>query len=189
MLAKKSRSGATLILVATGRTTVTRSVSRRVRRDDVAGEHGARTAKKSLPLTLIGSGRALRPLQCATASAAEFASDSSLEGTGTTHQFFEWRDNGNSSWYRAALSGNDRCPALTRPNSDVTPGQGGVARCGQCPLSNGRHVIGPSICRKPLVFNANTQTKAFVAPGRESMGPLNLYEVYRAIARMRASAG
>ena len=58
---------------------------------------------------------------------------------------------------------------VTRPSSDVTPGQGGVARCGQCPLSNGPepNAICPSICRKPLVFNANTQTKAFVAPGRD----------------------
>src|SRR6266566_5399713 len=45
----------------------------------------------------------------------------------------------------------------------------GVAPGGQCPLSNGRqqNVIGTSICRKPLLFNANTQTKAFVAPGRD----------------------
>src|SRR5213592_4519189 len=44
-------------------TTVARSVSGRVRRHDVAGEYGARTAEESLPLTLIGSGRALRPLR------------------------------------------------------------------------------------------------------------------------------
>src|SRR6266404_6892657 len=39
------------------RTTVARSVSGRVRRQDVAGEYGARTAEEWLPLTLIGSGR------------------------------------------------------------------------------------------------------------------------------------
>ena len=100
MLAEKSRSGATLILVATGRTTVTRSVSRRVRRDDVAGEHGARTAKESLPLTLMGSGRALRPLQCAAASAAEFASDSSLEEAVSSELVSEAKFPGNWEKYR-----------------------------------------------------------------------------------------
>jgi hypothetical protein len=42
----------------------------------------------------------------------------------------------------------------------------GVAKC---PLSKGPepNVIGRSICRKPLVFNASTQTKALVAPGRD----------------------
>jgi hypothetical protein len=41
-------------------------------------------------------------------------------------------------------------------------------RSGQCPLSNDReqNVIGTSIRRKKLLFNANTQTKAFIAPGR-----------------------
>src|SRR5437660_1140956 len=39
-------------------TTVARSVSGRVRRRNVAREYGARTAKESLPLTLIGSGNA-----------------------------------------------------------------------------------------------------------------------------------
>src|SRR5713226_7277687 len=46
-------------------TTVAWSVSGRVRRHDIAREFGARTAKESLSLTLIGSARALRPLQCA----------------------------------------------------------------------------------------------------------------------------
>src|SRR5580704_3408448 len=41
------------------RTAVARFVSRRVRRHDVAREYGARAAKESLRLTLIGSGRAL----------------------------------------------------------------------------------------------------------------------------------
>src|SRR5712692_7792422 len=41
-------------------TTVTRSVSARVRRHDVAREYGARTAKERLPLTLIGSGPDMR---------------------------------------------------------------------------------------------------------------------------------
>src|SRR5437588_8684174 len=44
-------------------TTVARSVPGRVRRHDVAGEYGARTAEERLSLTLIGSGRASRPLQ------------------------------------------------------------------------------------------------------------------------------
>src|SRR6266849_2883549 len=43
------------------RTTVAWSVSGRVRRHDVAREYGARTAKESLRLTLIGAGRALHP--------------------------------------------------------------------------------------------------------------------------------
>src|SRR5712691_2046368 len=44
-------------------TTVAWSVSGRVRRHDVAREYGARPANESLPLTLIGSGRASRALQ------------------------------------------------------------------------------------------------------------------------------
>src|SRR5260370_39295420 len=40
-------------------TTVARSVSGRVRRQDAAREYGARTATESLPLTLIGSGRTI----------------------------------------------------------------------------------------------------------------------------------
>src|SRR5215213_4484196 len=44
-------------------TAIPRSVSRRVRRHDIAREYGARTANEPLRLALIGSVRALRSLQ------------------------------------------------------------------------------------------------------------------------------
>src|SRR5262249_4414575 len=50
------------------RTTVAWSVSRRVRRDDVAREYGTRTAQESLRLKLIGLGRAAHFPRCAAAS-------------------------------------------------------------------------------------------------------------------------
>ena len=48
-------------------------------------------------------------------------------------------------------------------------GPGTIARGGQFPPTNGRDANASTslICRKPLLFHAILQTKAFVAPGRD----------------------
>jgi hypothetical protein len=76
--------------------------------------------------------------------------------------------------YLAENAGWRRKPPICVPPSGAaespqTTGPGAIARGGQFPSSYGReqNVIGSSICRKPLLFHASTQTKAFVTPGRD----------------------